>query len=745
MAPASAVQDPAVSVREKGGRLVLVFNVANVKSGSVHVEHRPESEEEPAGSVHITFASVSPNKQYEKHLVLPHCIDAGKTVKDVQSKSLTVQLVKTDPAVEWGQAWLKPGKSGKQAGKKAVPASPSSGPARSPLSVPASPAAHAQSPPPMALSHAESPPAMDLDGMDDDLVDLTAREGNKETSQLECKEQQDPTQNLSKEQEPKQKAQQTKDKAGKEGASKQTKDKVGKEAKDKENTEPVKKEQKQVEQKSTELKQGGDQKQGKTKKQQLKEVEQSRQDKDKEEQQRKDKEKQTQEQHHDRLNDVEDCQQTGGKKTRRGKSKAQKKKAEQEHDDSTHVAEEIPKAEPDKSNSVTVAASPKTAARRNRSARRNVHEKEKEKTKEDKGFPLLPPSDPEITQLVSDGQSAFQTDPKKATVLLRLAGRKGYLPAYLLLGQLASTRKDEPLMIESLCALLSAPKAEQQLPKDLLSNCAMQLAAVLRDPKNKSASHAHAEEIKRIAKSWPIMQSVMTQDDDVASIRRAVAEKQEELARLSRTSETLQSSQAQTDFSEFDRIKTAMTQQEMKTESPGHSEFDRIKAAMSPKETPDQSEFDRIKAAMSPKEMPDQSEFDRIKAAMNPKEASSQSDFDRIKAAMKSKAPAAGDALTGTWHDEGSSWRFEVQVPGLRNLSDGKLDISRNVIRLQGSDGSNLVLASTPETFDVAKAQATWSRKQSRLEVTSPKRTKIAAPPKPAAMPESERSFESMD
>lgn len=376
------------------------------------------------------------------------------------------------------------------------------------------------------------------------------------------------------------------------------------------------------------------------------------------------------------------------------------------------MAKDSSKADPDKSKSAEVpVASPKTATKNSRSAKRNAQEKEKEETKEDKGFPLLPPSDPEIMQLMSDGQSAFQTDPKKATVLLRLAGRKGYLPAYLLLGQLASARKDDTLMIESLCSLLVAPKVEQQLPKDLLSNCAMQLAAVLRDPKNKSAAGAHAQDIKSIAKSWPIMQTVATQADSVEGIRRAVAEKQEELMRLSQTSQNIQSSQAE-QHSEFDRIKSALSQKE------------------AGKNVPEKSEFDRIKAALSQNTMenkvPEQSEFDRIKAAMNP------------------KAPASGDALKGTWHDEGSSWRFEVQVPGLKSLSEGKLDISKNVIRLQGSDGSNLVLASTPEMFDVAAAQATWSRKLSRLEVISPKRVKACAPPKPAAMP-SEETFALMD
>ncbi|CAK9116624.1 unnamed protein product [Durusdinium trenchii] len=51
----------------------------------------------------------------------------------------------------------------------------------------------------------------------------------------------------------------------------------------------------------------------------------------------------------------------------------------------------------------------------------------------------------------------------------------------------------------------------KQLPKNLLSNCAMQLTAVLRDPKNQQEAAARAADLEVIAKDWPIMNMLKLQ------------------------------------------------------------------------------------------------------------------------------------------------------------------------------------------------------------------------------------------
>eukprot|EP00434_Breviolum_minutum_P008033 symbB.v1.2.007085.t2/scaffold433.1/size205709/7 len=119
-------------------------------------------------------------------------------------------------------------------------------------------------------------------------------------------------------------------------------------------------------------------------------------------------------------------------------------------------------------------------------------------------IPLPPPTDPELHRLVSQGTSLLRNDSKKAVVLLRLAGRKGYVSAYLLLAQHAQRTQDDTLLIESLCALFTSPD-RKQLPQNVLSNIVMQLTAVLRDPKNRREAEAHAADIEQIAKDWPIM------------------------------------------------------------------------------------------------------------------------------------------------------------------------------------------------------------------------------------------------
>jgi len=173
-----------------------------------------------------------------------------------------------------------------------------------------------------------------------------------------------------------------------------------------------------------------------------------------------------------------------------------------------------------------------------------------------KDYPILPPSDPEIQRLVSQGTSLFKEDPKKATVCLRLAGRKGYLPAYLLLAQQAQEGKqDDAVLIESLCAVLTSSDAQKQLPKGLLSQCATQLAAVLRDPKNQHEVSAHAGQIEIIAQDWPIINIVKLQASDTPKTRSQAPKPQADVR------PALKSDAA------FNRIKEAMVKTEKTPEA----------------------------------------------------------------------------------------------------------------------------------------------------------------------------------
>ncbi|CAE8644388.1 unnamed protein product, partial [Polarella glacialis] len=138
-----------------------------------------------------------------------------------------------------------------------------------------------------------------------------------------------------------------------------------------------------------------------------------------------------------------------------------------------------------------------------------------------------------VQGLISEGTSLFESDPEKATVLLRLAGRKGYVPAYLLLAQLASQSNNDALMIETLCGLLATAEAEKQMPEKLLSNCAFQLAAALRDPRNKPEGQKHEKELGTIAKRWPIVGSVCEASNSFEDVQKRLREKQQELLKLS--------------------------------------------------------------------------------------------------------------------------------------------------------------------------------------------------------------------
>jgi len=147
-------------------------------------------------------------------------------------------------------------------------------------------------------------------------------------------------------------------------------------------------------------------------------------------------------------------------------------------------------------------------------------------SKEDGSLPVMTPTDPEIMRLVQEGTQQFPKDKAKGAVLLRLAARKGYLPAYIMLAQCANTANDEALMIDALCSMLSDEKAPTQILPDLLSQFALQLAGALRDPRNDEAAAKHAEELKTIAIRWPIVNAAKEGLEVLQHLRR----RQEEAA-----------------------------------------------------------------------------------------------------------------------------------------------------------------------------------------------------------------------
>mmetsp|Transcript_1155 Transcript_1155/g.2129 ORF Transcript_1155/g.2129 Transcript_1155/m.2129 type:complete len:212 (+) Transcript_1155:175-810(+) len=118
----------------------------------------------------------------------------------------------------------------------------------------------------------------------------------------------------------------------------------------------------------------------------------------------------------------------------------------------------------------------------------------------------------------------FAKDRKKATVLLRLASRKGYLTAYVILAQLAVGVGDEALMIEALSSLLHDEAAKKQLLPELLGKCALQLAAALRDPQHAEEVTKRRSELQVIAKDWPIILAAMDAHEARAPIVSKLSE-----------------------------------------------------------------------------------------------------------------------------------------------------------------------------------------------------------------------------
>ncbi|CAK0831503.1 unnamed protein product, partial [Prorocentrum cordatum] len=98
---------------------------------------------------------------------------------------------------------------------------------------------------------------------------------------------------------------------------------------------------------------------------------------------------------------------------------------------------------------------------------------------------------------------------KKSVVLFKLAGRRGYSPAYALLAQRALRAGDVPVAVDALCALLGHKDARLQSSDGLLDACADQLAEALRDPAHADLLAARAPELERLSKTWPALQVLL--------------------------------------------------------------------------------------------------------------------------------------------------------------------------------------------------------------------------------------------
>ncbi|CAE7707066.1 unnamed protein product [Symbiodinium necroappetens] len=484
MAPATPVQEPPLNVREKAGRIVVVFSVPNVRANSVQVESRGPSEDEPAGSVHVFFSSLSPSRSFEKHLILPHGIEE-KIIKDVQSKSLTVQLVKLDTAIEWGQAWLKPKSKAKRRTLPDADKENKGGP--SPLPTPVlDPKVSNEEvlEGPETAPQAETEVETAVAAMHDDEVrqaeDTENSKGKEEGEQGErgtSKGDELPESGASPvaggaaatERDPNRHS-------GPNEAGGKARARRGKKAKSKAGAEldapePLRREE-----------------------------------------------------------DVNKAQATDRREDPKGKK------------------QEL--AEPKRSCSSPLETKPAKEFKGDKLADlgqlfgNTLEWLKKQQTGLLKDYPIQPPSDPELQQLVSNGTALLKDDLKKATVFLRLAGRKGYLPAYLLLARNAQESKQDGPLIENLCAVLSTPNAKKQLPEGLLNGCAMQLAAVLKDQKNRKEVEVHAEQLDAIAKDWPIVNIVKLQ---TASEMPSIGSRTKATAKAQQS----QRSQRQSDFEQI--------------------------------------------------------------------------------------------------------------------------------------------------------------------------------------------------
>lgn len=544
---AAAVHDPPVSVREKADRVTVVFNVSNGKTGTVRTEIQNGEDRSDPGQLFVAFSSVSPARRYEKRLQLPHCVLPTRIVSDIQSKCITVQLVKEDGNIVWGSAWVKEAKGSKSKGKKSPLARPASDPA------PVSPKSCAVAPPAVVAEIA----AVELDAADsvkpaDDILSPVAAsaESTEQKDADEAVVTEEPLDvNIAAEL-PIKTIRETSPKCLPEvaecAASAAASAGDGSAAADQKTPEDIARLPPKLRER---LLQRGILKESEVAaaaslgpaapvpQPTLPQAHVETSPPDKVE---------------------EDSPQASSstaakkKKNRRGRKQSTAAKGGEsdglEQEDGTSTV-----ASTSKSAANATATSSGSLSKSNRDVpapaatststtslaaaehlqTKAVSKKTSKQTREnqlerqgkakngshatsaidaspdpDKGLPVLPPTDPEVTRFVQEALVTFAKDRKKATVLLRLAARKGYLTAYCVLAELAANAGDEALMIDALCSLLQEEEAKKQLLPDLLSKCALQLAAALRDKQHAEEVRRRKSQLQAIARDWPILLTV---------------------------------------------------------------------------------------------------------------------------------------------------------------------------------------------------------------------------------------------
>eukprot|EP00927_Polykrikos_kofoidii_P011087 TRINITY_DN1466_c1_g1_i1.p1 TRINITY_DN1466_c1_g1~~TRINITY_DN1466_c1_g1_i1.p1 ORF type:complete len:772 (+),score=147.37 TRINITY_DN1466_c1_g1_i1:64-2379(+) len=466
---AGIVHEPPLSIREKGERIVIVFNVSNARHNSVKAEHRPGDAGDP-GALHVAFSSVSPSRHFEKLLRLPHPVVSGRTVSDVQTKCVTVQLLKTDPSITWGNAWTKAPKGKPKQRDRTL-----SGDADLVATSPIVPEIDADMERESEVLERQKEEAQ---RREKEGADRRAEEAEREAKEASERKIQEKTEREAKEEadrkakEEAKRAQESiakeerraKEQAKRESERRAKEERYAKEAAKRENERKSKELeiQREADRKATELR---------TNAIAIKQKDEVSVE--------------------ENLFKVTGTQAAGKSKAKRAKSKKKQAGGKEAQTDEAADAK------------VVESGSKRSTDFFGRSG-------------EDRGLPVMPPTEPEVMNMMMEAQNTFAEDPGRATVLLRVAARKGYLPALLVLGHLAAAANNEQLLIEALCALLSQEEAQKQILPDLLRQCAVQLSSTLRDPKHSELARAHASELREIKRLWPIVRTIdqLEEDDD---------------------------------------------------------------------------------------------------------------------------------------------------------------------------------------------------------------------------------------
>lgn len=338
------------------------------------------------------------------------------------------------------------------------------------------------------------------------------------------------------------------------------------------------------------------------------------------------------------------------------------------------------------------------------------------------GRALEPPGDPNILITLQDAQALFETDRKKATVLFKLAARKGYAPALVLLANKAQQVADEGLVLDALVMVLVHKDAPLQIPSHMLRSYAEQVSIMVKKAEHREFCNSREAELDAIAAHWPFVRQAREQGT-LLEIQRLCRLGGAGKALCGAGDVSLAGGSPPQELADIQRLcrsgatdKVIEPLQELLASQGSKNLQVQIEAVKSENDDLTALILALDKEVGSAKRREVEVAPVDVVQPMSPDVGSAE----LISMLRRQNSHALRKAPTRQWRREPSAWLLTAGVPHLEAIPEGSLTISEVEIRLGGPIGGEFLVEPVPNKTDWRQAKAKWCDKERLLTVVLP-------------------------